>query len=292
MFSNLLVDTEPPRKQVKRETHFTPSDADESDALDTPTPAPTKKQPTSLPFDSLSAHNKNAAETRFEKVTPKTSVDDMIPQEDRPAVARVMRISSPSNETTTPSTPRPANPRADSTGSGLAIDKDGLTKKQRQNQKKKERHREAKAREEAIRQSQLRAHQKELETIRLNSQIKAAEKKSSTNPINAWQQSGRPNVDQPSALDESVYTIRNLSEENLTTLGHRSDGAASEEGWQEVTSKAAKKAAAAASSSQKATSGTEGSEEVSSSLGDSEEGSVLKVRPAYVSSNSFANLDS
>jgi len=56
-------------------------------------------------------------------------------------------------------------------------------------------------------------------------------------------------------------------------------------------SKAAKKAAAAASS-QKATSGTEGSEEVSSSLGDSEEGSVLKVRPAYVSSNSFANLDS
>jgi hypothetical protein len=187
---------------------------------------------------------------------------------------------------------RSANPRVETTGIGPVVDKDGLTKKQRQNQKKKERHREAKAREEAIRQSQLRAHQKELETIRLNSQIKAAEKKSvNTNPINAWQQTGRPNVDQPSAMDDSVYTIRNVSDENLTTLGHRSDGAASEEGWQEVTSKAAKKAAAA-TSSQKATSGTEGSEEVSSSLGDSEEGSVLKVRPAYVSSNSFANLDS
>ena len=91
-------------------------------------------------------------------------------------------------------------------------------------------------------------------------------------------------------MDESVYTIRNLSEENLTTLGHRSDGTASEEGWQEVTSKAAKKAAAAAA--QRATSLTEGSEEVSSSLGDSEEGSVPKVQPAYISSNSFANLDS
>jgi len=223
----------------------------------------------------------------------------MIPQEDRPAVARVMRISSPSNDTTT--TPsRPPKPRTESAGSGgPAVDKDGLTKKQRQNQKKKERHREAKAREEAIRQSQLRAHQKELETIRLNSQIKAAEKKSAAGaavPINAWQQTGRPNVDQPPAMDDSVYTIRNLSEENLTTLGHRSDGAASEEGWQEVTSRAAKKAAAAAaaasSSSQKATSGTEGSEEVSSSVGDSEEGSVLKVRPAYVSNNTFANLDS
>ena len=98
-------------------------------------------------------------------------------------------------------------------------------------------------------------------------------------------------------MDDSVYTIRNLSdEENLTTWGHRSDGAASEEGWQEVTSRAAKKAAslvnAAASSSQKGTSGTEGSEDVSSSVGDSEEGSVLKVRPEYTSNNSFANLES
>src|SRR5271155_1399063 len=216
MFSNLLVDTEPPRKQVKRATHFTPSDADESDALDTPTPAPTKKQPTSLPFDSLSAPPKSAAETRFEKITPKTSVDDMIPQEDRPAVARVMRISPPSNETSTPPVSRSANPRVETTGIGPVVDKDGLTKKQRQNQKKKERHREAKAREEAIRQSQLRAHQKELETIRLNSQIKAAEKKS-VQP-NAWQQTGPP-----PAMDESVYTIRNLSDENLTTVGHRSD---------------------------------------------------------------------
>jgi hypothetical protein len=291
------VDIEPPRKQAKRESHFTASDADESDALDTPTPAPSKKQPSSLPFDALSTQKKNAAETRFEKITPKTAVDDMIPQEDRPAVARVMRISSPSNNSSTaPSTApsRPTNPRAESS-TGPATDKDGLTKKQRQNQKKKERHREAKAREEAIRQSQLRAHQKELETIRLNSQIKAAEKKSSV-PINAWQQTGRPNIpaaeQQQPGMDDSVYTIRNLSEENLTTLGHRSDGAVSEEGWQEVTSRAAKKAAVAmAAGSAKGASGTEGSEDVSS-LGDSEEGSVLKVPPAYASSNSFANLDS
>lgn len=212
---------------------------------------------------------------------PKTVVDDMIPQEDRPAVARVLRISSPSKENA-PSSPRPA---AAGTGSSrsLAVDNDGLTKKQRQNRKKKERHREARAREEAIRQSQLRAHQKELETIRLNSQIKEAEKKSAQ--INAWQHTGLP------TMEDSVYTIRNLSEENLTTLGHRSDGAMSEEGWQEVTSKAAKRAAVNKTVAEKATSGTDASEDLSS-FGDSEEGSVLKVRPVYVSSNSFANLDS
>ncbi len=202
----------------------------------------------------------------------------MIPPEDRPAVARVMRISSPSSHQSTPTTSSSGltNPRT----AGPAVDKDGLTKKQRQNQKKKERHREARAREEAIRQSQLRAHQKELETIRLNSQIKSSEKKSS--PPNAWQQTGRP------VMEDSVYTIRDLSDENLTTLGHRSDGAASEEGWQEVTSRAVKKAASKAGTEK---SGTDVSEDISSIEG-SEEGSVLKVRPPYVSSNSFSNLDS
>ena len=203
----------------------------------------------------------------------------MIPPEDRPAVARVMRISSPSsNQSTSATSPSGlTNPRI----AGPAVDKDGLTKKQRQNQKKKKRHREARAREEAIRQSQLRAHQKELETIRLNSQIKAAEKKSSP-PLNAWQQTDRP------IMEDSVYTIRDLSDENLTTLGHRSDGAASEEGWQEVTSRAVKKAASKAGTEK---TGTDGSEDISSIEG-SEEGSVLKVRPPYVSSNTFSNLDS
>jgi hypothetical protein len=163
------------------------------------------------------------------------------------------------------------------------VDKDGWTKKQRQNLKKKERHREARAREEAIRQSQLRAHQKELETIRLNSQIKAAEKKS-TQP-SAWQQTGRP------AMEDSVYTVRNLSEENLTTVGHPSDGAGSEEGWQEVTSRAAKKAASLKTGTEKSASGTDGSE-FSSSVDENEEVRVPKTRLPYASSNSFANLDS
>ena len=132
-------------------------------------------------------------------------------------------------------------------------------------------------------EKQQRAHQKELETIRLNSQIKAAEKKLSQTQANAWQQTGRP------AMEDSVYTIRNLSDENLTTLGHGSDGAASEEGWQEVTSRGAKKAASKAGTEKSGT--TDGSEDISSIEG-SEEGSVLKVRPAYASSNTFANLDS
>jgi hypothetical protein len=205
----------------------------------------------------------------------------MIPPEDRPAVARVLRISSPSlgdNKTSS----RPQQPPSDSV-SGPATDKDGLTKKQRQNLKKKERHREARAREDAIRQSQLRAHQKELETLRLNSQIKAAEKKP-TQP-NVWQQTGRP------AMEDSVYTVQNLSEENLTTVGHPSDGAGSEEGWQEVTSRAAKKVASLKVGTEKSGSGTDGSD-ASSSIDESEEGSVPKARPAYATSNSFANLDS
>jgi hypothetical protein len=234
---------------------------------------------TSIPTESVPAQNKNAAESRFEKITPKTAVDDMIAPEDRPAVARVLRISSPSQDSTEPFK-RPVKPRADS--SSLAVDQDGLTKKQRQNLKKKERHREARAREEAIRQSQLRAHQKDLETIRLNKQIKAAEKKS-VQP-NVWQQ-----TDLRPAMEESVYTIRNLSEENLTTVGHRSDGAGSEEGWQEVTSKAAKKVATPKSIEKQGTS-SDGSE--SSSGDDSEEGSVPRARPAYATNNSFANLDS
>jgi hypothetical protein len=275
------VDVEPPRKQAKLSSHSTPSDADESDALDTPTPGPSKK-PASDPLDAAIAKTKSAAEARFERITPKTAVDDMVLPEDRPAVARVMRIASPSSQEATHTPVRPAQSR---TESSIAVDKDGLTKKQRQNLKKKERHREARAKEEAVRQSQLRAHQKELETIRLNSQIKAAEKK--TTQPNPWQQSGRP-----SAMDDSVYTVRNLSEENLTTVGHPSDGAGSEEGWQEVTSRAAKKAASAASqkSSEKLGSGTDGSD--ISSVVDSEEGSIPKVRPAYATSNSFANLDS
>jgi hypothetical protein len=224
-------------------------------------------------------HSRNAAESRFEQITPKTAVDDMIPPEDRPTVARVMRISSPSSDQSAPTT---SSVLTNTPTTGPAVDSDGLTKKQRQNQKKRERHREARAREEAVRQAQLRAHQKELETIRLNSQIKAAEKKSSQPPPNAWQQTGRP------AMEDSVYTIRNLSDENLTTLGHRSDGAASEEGWQEVTSRGAKKAVSKTGTEK---SGTDGSEDVSSIEG-SEGGFVLRVRPAYASSNSFANLDS
>ena len=270
------VDSQPPRKQIKRATHSSPSDADESDALDKPTPAPSNKQSSS----GLPERAKNAAESRFEKVTPKTAVDDMIAPEDRPAVARVMRIASPSNEIT--ETTRPPKPRTDS--SGPAVDKDGLTKKQRQNLKKKERHREARAREEAIRQSQLRAHQKELETIRLNNQIKAAEKKS-TQVGNAWEQTGRP------AMEESVYTIRNLSEENLTTVGHRSDGAGSEEGWQEVTSKAAKKAANQKAISKQG-SGSDGSEDSSSVNGSEGASTSQAAGPAYATNNSFANLDS
>jgi hypothetical protein len=246
--------------------------------LDTPTPHPSKKT-TTVSDDTLLTHSRNAAESRFERITPKTAVDDMIPPEDRPAVARVLRISSPSSDQSTPTT---SSGLTNTRTSGPAVDSDGLTKKQRQNQKKKERHREARAREEAIRQSQLRAHQKELETIRLNSLIKAAEKKSSQPPVNAWQQTGRP------TMEDSVYTIRNLSEENLTMLGHGSDGAASEEGWQEVTSRGTKKAV---SKSGNEKGGTDGSEDISSIEG-SEEGSVLRVRPAYASSNSFANLES
>jgi hypothetical protein len=202
----------------------------------------------------------------------------MLAPEDRPAVARVLRISSPSQDTSTPPTTRPSKSRTES--AGLSVDKDGLTKKQRQNQKKKERHREARAREEAARQEQLRAHQKQLETIRLNTQIKAAEKRSTQS---AWQRSDPP------SLQESVYTVQNLSDENLTTVGHPSDGAASEEGWQEVTSKAAKRAAQ--KSSEKSGSGTDGSEE-SLSVGDTEEGKTSQTGQPYASSNMFANLNS
>jgi hypothetical protein len=249
--------------------------------LDTPTPAPSKKPSLGVSSGNLALPGKNAAESRFERITSKSNVDDMIPEEDRPVVARVMRIT-PSSEQPTPQSPRLANaPVGGSTRPPLS--KDGLTKKQRQNQKKKERHREARAREEAIRQSQLRAHQKELETIRLNSQIKAAEKKP-THP-GPWQKIGQP------AMEDSVYTIQNLSDENLTTLGHRSDGAASEEGWQEVTSRTAKKATSQKAGTEK--SGTDGSEDILSIEG-SDEGSVElpQVRPEYASHNSFANLDS
>jgi len=231
--------------------------------------------------ESAATKLKSAAEKRFEQITPTTSVDDMIPPEDRPTVARVLRISSPSASENKASS-RPQRPRSDS-GSGPAVDNDGLTKKQRQNLKKKERHREARAREEASRQSQLRAHQKELETIRLNSQIKAAEKKSPQ--PNAWRQTGRP------SMEDSVYTVRNLSEENLTTIGHPSDGAGSEEGWQEVTSRATKKAASLKGSTEKSGSGTDGSD-VSSDIDEAEEAPLPKARTAYASNNSFANLDS
>lgn len=278
-----IVDTEPPRKLAKRETHFTSSEADESDAIDTPTPAPSKKQTAGASLDSTSSLPKSAAEERLDRTVAKTAVDDMIPEEDRPKVARVMRITSPSEEPTTKSI---TVSHVESPSTGPAVDKDGLTKRQRQNQKKKERHREARAREEAARLERLKAHQKELETIRLNSQIKAAEKK--VGQTSVWgqqpQQTGQP------AMEDSVYTVRNLSDENLTTVGHRSDGQASEEGWQEVTSKAAKRAAAQ-KTGDKAQSTTEGSEEISS-VGDSEEGSLPKVQPAYTSSNSFANLES
>lgn len=275
------MDTEPPRKQIKREAHSTPSDADESDALDTPTLTPSSKISKNEVVEAAATEIKSAAEKRLEEITPTTSVDDMIPPEERPAVARVLRISSPSHEDTKSSS-RPQQSRSESS-SGPAVGSDGLTKKQRQNLKKKERHREARAREEAIRQSQLRAHQKELETIRLNSQIKAAEKKS--NQSNPWQQTGRP------AMEDSVYTVRNLSEENLTTVGHPSDGAGSEEGWQEVTSRAAKKSALFKPGTDKSGSGTEASE-ASSSIDESDEGSASKPRPAYTSNNTFANLDS
>jgi hypothetical protein len=275
------VDIEPPRKQIKREVHSTPSDADESDALDTPTPAPSSKVSTKEVVEAAATKIKSAAEKRLENITPTTSVDDMIPPEERPAVARVLRISSPSHQDTKPSS-RPQQSQSERT-SGPALDSDGLTKKQRQNLKKNKTHREARAREEAIRQSQLRAHQKELETIRLNSQIKAAEKKS--NQPNPWQQTGRH------TMEDSVYTVRNLSEENLTTVGHPSDGAGSEEGWQEVTSRAAKKAGLFKPGTDKSGSGTDGSE-VSSSIDESEEGLESKVSPPYTSSNAFANLDS
>ena len=101
-------------------------------------------------------------------------------------------------------------------------------------------------------------------------------------------------------LGDSVYTVQNLSEENLTTVGHRSDGAASEEGWQEVTSRSAKRASQKEKVSEKSWSGTERSE-VGSSVGESEEvkghGSstattAATARKPYASSNSFANLDS
>ena len=271
------VDVDGSRKQAIVDQHFTASDTDESDALNTPTPAPSKKPSMS---QSGPPRRKTAAESHYERTISKTPVDDMIPDEDRPKVARVMRISSPLQPSTTPSKAKP--PQTQSTDlSGPAIGKDGLTKKQRQNQKKKERHREARAREEAVRQEQLRAHQRQLEMIRLNSQIKASENQSS--PPNIWQHSGPP------AMEDSVYTIRNLSDENLTTVGHRSDGAASEEGWQEVTSKAAKKAAAAAAASKSQY--AEPSDEISSDE-TSEDGSTAKGRPAYASSNSFADLDS
>jgi hypothetical protein len=203
----------------------------------------------------------------------------MIPEEDRPKMARVMRISSPSQPTLIPSHAKPVRIEP-ADPAGPAVGKDGLTKKQRQNLKKKERHREARARDEAVRQEQLRTHQRQLETIRLNSQIKAAEKQSSQ--PNVWQQA------EPPTMEDSVYTIRNVSDENLTTLGHRSDGTASEEGWQEVTSKAVKKAPAATTLKSQ---NVEGSDEISSD-DTSDDGSTGKVRPAYVSSNSFANLDS
>ena len=213
----------------------------------------------------------------------------MIPEVDKPAVARVMRIA-PSDQPPTSSPQSPSNSPGDN--SGPAVDKDGLTKKQRQNRKRREKHREVRAREEAIRQSQLRAHQRELETIRLNSQIQAAERRPAQ--TNVWEQTGHP------SMEESVYTIRNLSEENLTTAERRSDGATSEEGWQEVTSKAAKKAAVQKSAAQKgekpgvdkAASATDGSEDTISSLGDSEDGAMLTRRAPHISSNSFANLDS
>lgn len=100
-------------------------------------------------------------------------------------------------------------------------------------------------------------------------------------------------------LVDSVYTVQNLSEENLTTVGHRSDGAASEEGWQEVTSRSAKRASQKEKVSEKSWSGTERSE-MGSSVGESEEvkgpgsftATTTTARKPYASSNSFANLDS
>jgi len=241
-----------------------PSDADESDSSNTPTPG-LKADNVPVPISKV-GQRKTAADTYLEKATPKTIVDDMIPPDDRPAMARVLRISSPSQEAAT-APARPSKSRPDSVGS--SVGKDGLTKKQRQNQKKKERHREARAREEAARLEQLRAHQKQLETIRLNNQIKAAEKRSSQ--TNAWQSPNQP------SLQDSVYTVQNLSDENLTIVGHPSDGAASEEGWQEVTSRAAKRAAS--KSAEKSGSGTEASEE-SFSVGESDERrNLLKSQP-------------
>jgi len=213
------------RPQVNTVFLSSRSDAEDSDVLDTPTPVPSR--PSNQESDAPQIQRKTAAESRLEKTVRKTVVDDMLLPEDKPAVARVLRISSPAPQTSVHPPSRP-HPTKDDLSSG----KDGLTKKQRQNQKKKERHREARAREEAARQEQLRAHQKELETIRLNNQIKKAERKSTTN---VWQQSV------PASLSDSVYTVRDLSDENLTTIG--SDGAGSDEGWQEVTSKGAKRAA-------------------------------------------------
>ena len=92
-------------------------------------------------------------------------------------------------------------------------------------------------------------------------------------------------------MEDSVYTVRNLSEENLTTIGHPSDGAGSEEGWQEVTSRAAKKTASLKGSTEKSGSGTDGSD-VSSDIDEAEEVPLPKARTAYASNNSFANLDS
>jgi hypothetical protein len=263
---NPLVDSASSRKELQSsEIHFTSDDADESDAQDTPTPVPSKKR--------FVSQIKSAAELRLDKLTPKTAVDDMIPDDEKPAVARILRISPSSDQPST--SQKPTNPHVETPSPTL-------TRKQRQNQKKQEKKREAKARDEAIRQSQLQAHLKDLETIRLNTQIKESEKKVAQ--MNVWAQ-GRP------SMEDSVYTIRDLSDENLTTTEYRSDEAASEEGWQEVMSKAAKKAVVQKATADKGTSGTEGSEEMSS-LGDSEEGFGVKVRPAFISSNSFANLDS
>jgi len=278
----LSVDTEPPRKLVKREIHSTPSDADESDALDTPTPAP-KREIANIPLSSLVIDATTKSESHLGKNTPKTIVDDMLEPEAHPP--RVMRITSPSQAFVS-SSEFARTTKAEALA-GPHVGSDGLTKKQRQNQKKKERQREARARDEADRKLQLRAHQDALEAIRLNSQIRAAERKAAQQSNDVWgKQTGSL-----TGMDESVYTIRNLSEENLTTFGHPSDTAGSEEGWQEVTSKAAKKVLSQKASREKVVGGTDGSEEFSS-LGESEDASVLKAASPYASGNSFANLDS
>jgi hypothetical protein len=223
--------------------------------LDTPTLAPAmpaKKEGAGAPRIQV----KTEAQSRLDLVVPKTVVDDMLPPEDKPSVARVLRISSPAP----PKSPPPSSHTAKDVS---FVGKDGLTKKQRQNQKKKERHREARAREEIARQEQLRAHQKELETIRLNDQIKKAERKSVQTSV--WPQAGSP------SLSDSVYTVRDLSDENLGTIG--SDGAGSD-GWQEVTSKGAKRGAFPRTV-EKTGSFTDRSDEVSSK-DDSEDGNILQ----------------